>query len=173
MMFWHDHAEQARRRAQLTRLLAELRAVGLVDVLSHTHWLDPAVAAAAAARAMPRASAVASKTSADAAISHDHHALLSGDSGGEFMRKLKWLDMLQLARLRGAEQLVVFDATDAGGSREVDVTLALYAAQLDVLDALAPALRHEQLVDQTKSHLHAGALRAMADKDSHEGPADE
>lgn len=75
---------------------------------------------------------------------------------------------------RGAERLVALDFKAAGGSREVDVTLGLYAAQLDVLDALAPALRHEQLVDQTRTHLQEGALRAMADKDSHrEGTTDE
>ncbi|WP_157931646.1 hypothetical protein [Mycobacteroides abscessus] len=47
----------------------------------------------------------------------------------------------------------------------VDVKLSLFAAEIDVLDALAPSLRRLELADQVKEQLHLQALQAMADKD--------
>ncbi|SHQ48486.1 hypothetical protein [Mycobacteroides abscessus] len=94
------------------------------------------------------------------------HALMCGDPGNAFNQKLKWLDTLRYAHARGAKRLHTLDAANPDGGHVVDVELALYAAELDVLDALAPSLRNNKLAEQAKDDLHSKALQAMADKDT-------
>lgn len=83
------------------------------------------------------------------------------------MRTLLWHDTLQQAHAQGAERLIVLDAESIDGVHaDVDVTLRLAAAKLNALDALAPLLRHDSLVDRSKTYLQQRALHAMAEKDT-------
>lgn len=94
------------------------------------------------------------------------HELLMGNPNSDLVRKFRWLDMLREAHADGAERMVVLDAAAPGGVHvDVDVKLSLCAAELDVLDALAPNLRRPELAVHLKQHLHVQALEAMAEKD--------
>lgn len=90
------------------------------------------------------------------------HAAVCGDRNSERMRRLRWADMLRQAWAQGAEKLFIVDID--GAHAEVDVTLGRFAAELDVLDSLAPLLRDERVADKTKLELHEGAIKAMARK---------
>ncbi|MEN4464349.1 hypothetical protein VXE65_20255 [Mycolicibacterium conceptionense] len=73
--------------------------------------------------------------------------------------------MLRQAHAQGAERVMIADFRSLAHA-EFDVELALVAAQLDVLDALAPLIRNKPLIDDTKEVLHRRALQTMADKDT-------
>lgn len=152
--FWEGQVDELRERPRIERLLADVRAaVRVHDGLGSDHGLDPVVAAAAAADTMAGERSV--------------HAAMCGNPSSTLMNKMRWLDMLRQAAAQGAKRMVVLDFRAVDGVHaDVDVELALVAAQLDVLDALAPLVRHEQIVEQTKTYLHERALKAMADRDN-------
>lgn len=150
--FWREQVDELRRRVQIRRMLAELPgAPGCVDGGSYSQGLDPSMAAAAASDVISGERSV--------------HAVLCGDPHSELMRKLRWVDMLGQAYAQGAERMVVLDAAEPDGvAADVDVELGLFAAQLDVLDALAPSLRDVKLAERTKTHIQDAALHAMANR---------
>lgn len=152
--FWQRQADELKRRAQIKDLLSSLPTRSLVanDSGGPTGEEFSAAADAVAADWKPERSV---------------HEWLIGNPNSDIQGKIRWLDMLRGANAAGAERMVVLDVAAPGGVHaDVDVKLSLFAAQLDVLDALAPGLRRPELADQVKEHLHSRALRAMADKDA-------
>lgn len=168
--FWQHQADEQHRRAQIKRMLAELPvAGGLSDSFTEAPELDLAGCADAATTRIAAERYVDWHATPVEASSWDvdsPHAMLCGKPDSDLMLQIKWLDMLMAARAQGAQQLTILDfhSPVSAPAVDVDVELGLYAAQLDVLDALAPLLRSSALVEETKGQLHHRALRSMEDK---------
>lgn len=152
--FWQRQADELQRRAQIKDLHNSLP----------TRSLAPNDGAGPTEKEyFAAADAVALNWQNEQSV----HQLFMGNPNSDIVRMIRWADMLRAANAGGAERMVVLDAAAPGGVHvDVDVKLSMFAAELDVLDALAPGLRRPELVDQVKEHLHRQALQAMADKDA-------
>lgn len=150
--FWQQQADELHRRTQTKKILADMPAPDCISNGPNTApKLDPTAAA----------------TEATDRITRKHSpAVLCDNHNSDLMRKIRWLDRLRQAHAQGAERLMVIDDFRSLAHAEFDVELALAAAQLDVLDALAPLIRNKPLIDDTKEVLHRRALQTMADKDT-------
>lgn len=149
--FWQQQADELHHRAQTKQILADIPAPDCIsNGPNKAPKLDPAAAA----------------TEATDRITRKHSpAMLCDNHNSDLMRKIRWLDMLRQAHAQGAERVMIADFRSLAHA-EFDVELALVAAQLDVLDALAPLIRNKPLIDDTKEVLHRRALQTMADKDT-------
>lgn len=149
--FWQQQADARHRRTKTEQILAAMPAPDCIATgPNRAPKLDPAAAA----------------TEATDRITRTHSpAMLCDNHNSDLMRKIRWLDRLRQAHAQGAERVMIADFRSLAHA-EFDVELALAAAQLDVLDALAPLIRNKPLIDDTKEVLHRRALQTMADKDT-------